>query len=288
MSKIFQFIPLFFWAAVGFGALYTLLETTAKPISVLLSSIGAVFRILTRHWKVAAALLVVFVGAPVVEVAVVFGLKLSGQALVLSGFLWQAVTAASIAWIATYIHDLTITLPQRDQRSMHRYRIVSMVTGLGIFLTIVGFSIVSSFTIQKIGLEGRYGAEFWASLLQTLVFVPLSLIRPAISLGEKNPVRVAFLTAARSPIVLGVWVTVLALPVILFDMVGGDILRAHHSLRAAVVVALAKAVFNVAACAFFEATTLLLFARATNRLNFDMHASMKDIILGTGAEARHA
>jgi hypothetical protein len=284
MASFFQFLPLFFWAIVGFGGLYTLLETKTKPISVIFRSAGAAAQIIVRHPRIALALLALFIGTRLVEALIVFGLELRGQSLIYSGLAWQAVSAAAIAWIATHIHGLTLPPIARDEKATRRYRIVSAMTGLGIFLATVLFSILSSLALQGFGLAGHFGSGFWVRLLQILLFVPLALIRPALSFGEKNPVGAAFMTAARSPIVLGVWVTLLSLPALFFDIVSGDVLRAHQSVKAAMLVALAKAAFNVAAFTFFETTTLLLFARSTQRLNFGRHVSIRDIVSGAGVQ----
>ncbi len=123
MAKIFQFLPLIFWALIAFGALYSLLETDFKPISVIVRSAATTVRILVHERKISAALLALFIGAPVIEIIVALGLKMQGQKLIVTGFAWQGLTAAAIAWIATQIHEVTLPLPARDKTAERRYRI---------------------------------------------------------------------------------------------------------------------------------------------------------------------
>jgi hypothetical protein len=279
MAKIFQFLPLLFWAAFGFFLLYTLLETDFRPVGVILRSFAATLRI-ARRWKITLALFGLFGAAPIVAAVVLVVLKIHGQRAILAGMLWQAATAMTIAWIATHIHQHTLILPSRDASAQRRYRLLSSAVGLALFFFTVAYSIGSSIGIQLAHLQGRYGAVFWVQMAQTLLFVPMALIRPALSLGEKTPVRAAFGTAARSPMLLFVWVTALALPAIGFSWIGGDILKAHQSPVSEVVFLASKALFNAIDCIFFETTTLLLFARATGRLSMDWHETYSDFSSG--------
>jgi len=268
MARFLQFLPLFFWAAFAFAALYTILETEFRPLHVLVASFVAALRILATHWRIAAALFAVFASAPMVEALAIGGLKLRGQSAALGGLAWQAITAAAIAWIATYIHELALPLPQRTPAATRRYRAISAAVGVGVFLITVLLSLASSLSLLALNLPPGYRADFVARVIQSLLFVPLALARPALSLGSSRPARAAraaLATAARKPLILGVWVIALGLPMLVFERIGADIVRAHFSLSYVLAFRAAKVVFEVFACAFFETTTLLLFARAARR-----------------------
>jgi hypothetical protein len=262
MANFFQFLPLFFWAAFAFAALYTMLETEFRPLHVLAASFVAAVRILATHWRIAAALFAVFASAPIVEALAIIGLKLSGQPAALGGLAWQAITAAAIAWIATYIHGLALPLPKRTPAVSRRYRAISVAAGVCVFLVTVLLSLGSSLALLALGLPPRYRADFVARVIQSLLFVPLALVRPALSLGLSRPVRAAFAAAARKPLSLGVWAIALGLPVLAFEQIGADIVRAHFSFSSVLTFRAAKIVFDVFDCAFFEAATLLLLAQA--------------------------
>jgi hypothetical protein len=269
MTSVLQFLPLFFWAAFAFAALYTMLETEFRPLHVLVASFVAAARILATHWRIAAALFAVFASAPIVEALAIVGLKLRGQPAALGGLAWQTITAAAIAWIATYIHGLALPLPVRTPAASLRYRAISVAAGVCVFLVTVLFSLGSSLALLTLGLPPRYRADFAARVIQSLLFVPLALARPALSLGSPSPVRAAFAAAARKPLSLGVWVIALGLPALAFEWIGADIVRAHFSLLSVLTFRAAKVVFNVFDCAFFEAATLLLLARARRRVRSD-------------------
>lgn len=268
LPKFLRFLPLFVWAIFGFGVLYSLLESHFRPLAVLWASVLAGARIVTGHWRVAAALFALFLATPIVEAVALFALKLQGQPLLLTAFCWQGFTAAGIAWVATYIHGLTLPLPKRDVRQLRRYRVISLVAGVALFL--FAFVLGSGFSVglQLLRVPPYFQGAYFAHVLQMLIFVPMALIRPALSLGLRGPVRTPLFAATRPPFVVAVWVTALGLPTVVFEWLGMDILRAHASVTSVVVFQVVRAAFNVAACVFFETTTLLLLARETKRFLF--------------------
>ena len=268
MTRLLEFLPLVYWAVFAFAALYSVLETRFRPLGVIVASALAAAQILIGHWRIAAALIAVFAAEPIAHVVSLYGLKLRGQPLVLSALVFQAIAAALIAWIATFIHGYALKPPERTPAAARRYRIVSITTCVVVFLIMVGLSVGLSFAIHRIGVPARFRPMFFAQVIETLAYVPLALIRPALSLGLRNPVAAAFRAAVRSPVTMGVWVTALGLPGLAFRVVGAGILHAHPSLWSALVFGAATAVFNVAAGTLFETTTLLLLARKEKRYFF--------------------
>jgi hypothetical protein len=265
LPPVLIFLPLVLWAIFAFGVLYSLLESHFRPLAVLLSSLMAAVRIVTGHWRIAAALFALFIAAPIVEALSVFVLNMRGLSLLLTALCWQAVTAAAIAWIATYIHGHTLSLPERSASAQRRYRAMSLVAGVTLFLFGLVFSNMLALALHALGFSLRFHLDYLARVLQTLVFVPMALVRPAMSLGVHGPVRNAVIAAARPPFVVAVWVTALGLPSVAFDWLGVDIVRAHQGVTSELAFQVARAAFQVADCVFFETTTLLLFARETHR-----------------------
>ena len=128
----------------------------------------------------------------------------------------------------------------------------------------MGFSLA----LQALGVPSRFHLGNLAGMAQTLIFVPMALVRPALSLGLRGPVREALFAAARPPFVIAVWVTALGLPIVAFNWVGADIVRAHPSEWSVLAFKAVRVAFSVFNCAFFETATLLLLARETNKLFF--------------------
>ncbi len=125
----------------------------------------------------------------------------------------------------------------------------------------------STFAILSFGVPPRFRPKSFALIAQTLAFVPLALIRPALSLGLRDPVRAAFRAAATSPVSLAVCVIALGLPSVPFAMLGADVVRAHPSFVSVLAFQVASLAFAVVNCVWFETTTLLLLARKTGRLS---------------------
>ena len=134
LPRALRFLPLFAWGTFAFGALYSLLETEFRPLPVLWSSLGVSIRILRKRWRISAALLALFIGAPILEAVAVRTLELRGGPLMLAALVWQAVTAAAIGWIATYIHGDALPLPERGTAALRRYRMMSSLAGLAVFV----------------------------------------------------------------------------------------------------------------------------------------------------------
>ena len=283
LPKFLRFLPLFVWAVFAFGVLYSLLESRFRPLAVLWASVLAGVRIVTEHRRVAGALFALFLATPIVEAVSLFVVKLEGQPLLLTAFVWQGFTAGAIAWIATYIHGLTLPLPHRNTRELRRYRVMSLVAGVTLFLLQFVLASVFSLGLQWLRVPAYFQAGYLTRVLQTLIFVPMALVRPALSLGLRGPVRNALLAAAKPPFILAVWVTALGLPTVVFEWLGVDILRAHYSVASIVAYQVVRAAFSVAACVFFETTTLLLLARESKRFELPDEKEQRRSI-GSGAE----
>ena len=261
MIGLLQYLPLLAWAVFAFAALFSILETEFRPLAILKASLFATARILTGHWRIAAALLAMFAMTPVLEAVVVQILEVRGRPVMLVALSWQAIEAGTIAWIATYIHGNTMTLPKRDAGEMVRYRVMSLVVGLALFLSGVALANGLVLALVAVGSHPRYHLDWFAHAAQTLIFVPMALVRPALSLGLRSPVRSVVFAAVKPPFAAAVWVTALGFPAAIFNSLGYDIVHAHPGLASVLAFKAAKVVFNVAITVFFETATLLLLAR---------------------------
>lgn len=262
----FQFLPLFFGAGFAFLALYSILELEFQPLRVLRTSLVAAARILRNHWRITAALFAVFAATPIVEALFIVALGGREQPLMLAAFVWQGLTAAAIACIATHIHGHALALPPREPAAQRRYRLTSIAVAEAVFLITVAFSVGSSLALVTLFHSPHGSMDFLAHMVRTVLFVPLALIRPALSLGFQSPLRTAFATAIKPPFIVVVWVIALGWPSLAFEQLGAGIVFVHPSPTSVLAFRAAKVVFNVFYCAFFETATLLLLARATRRV----------------------
>ena len=197
----------------------------------------------------------------------VFLLKLDGQPLLLVGLVCQAVVSSGLAWVATYIHGDTLPLPERGADALRDYRVASSLAGLTILL--IKFALTVGLSVAVVNLRPRTPVrlDLFVPLLLSVAFVPLSFIRPALSLGLPHPVVAALTAAAKPPFVAGLWVMALGLPAFAFNWIAVGIVGAHPSVFAVIAFRAAKVAFNVIEFTFLETTTLLLLARQTNRFS---------------------
>ncbi len=250
-------IILCFWIGVIWCMLHTAIESPILPLqSIFRSWIGA-FRYLFENREVALALLCLFLAAPALQILFVRIIAASPSVLLAAGIAWQAITATLIAFLALRIHDWVLTKGSERYKRRPEREVWAMVYGLTIFLLLLGVNYGFA-QLTTLAPPGLWPAGALAnSLLRVLLFAPLALVRPALSLGEARPWSAAFAAMKSCPVSFLIWITALSAPIVLSKFVVYSFIRQHdpstlHYFEAQI----ALAAFNVVNCIAFEMTTL--------------------------------
>ena len=266
MEAFLDLLTLPLWLGAAFCVIYTALESPLEPVQSLFKGWKGAFQLISFDRRTVFLLFGLFCVAPVLEFLFIRVLPLRPPILLGAGFTWQAITAGAIAFIAVGLHQSVLAGTIRQFEPTRRRFIWATIYGVAVFLALLlcnfGFALLSSLlprALLPIGNEANW-------MLRSLIFVPLALVRPAQSLGDKRPLRAAFAAVFERPISFIVWITSLSIPMLLAKLVVSSVVRpgdmsplpyfGGHA---------ALALFSVFNCAAFEMTTLHLLYNLRRR-----------------------
>jgi hypothetical protein len=205
-----------FWIGAICTVGYTAIDSPLRPVQSWVSGWRDGFSYAKRHYWVALFILLVFFASPALDFLFGRYLRVPGWMLMTAAFSWQAIGAGILAFFAYRIHQFAVQvchpgdqLPYTPNRKRELW---AFALGVGIFLTLLGVNF-------GLGYLASMAPRSWSGLAnaangwtRTLLFVPLSLIRPCLSLGARKPVRSGFVGFSRRPIAFLIWISALGIP----------------------------------------------------------------------------
>jgi hypothetical protein len=211
------FVPPF-WVGVICTVFYTAIDSPLRPVQSYFLSWKNAFSYMGRHYVVGLVLLLVFLVSPTLDF--VFGkyLRLPGWQLMVAAWAWQALAAGILGFLAVRLHYYAFQDDPFAKRSPYvsdrRREWWAFGIGLVAFLLLLGANFGFAFLASlapKIWLPLAHAASGW---LRAVLFVPLALMRPCLSLGARRPIRSAFVGFSRRPISFLIWISALGVPAI--------------------------------------------------------------------------
>jgi hypothetical protein len=257
MPAAFSAAPVVFWLIGIASGAYAALESPVKPVQCVVKSWQDAVRYPFAERRTVTWLLGLFLTSGAFEFLFSRVVPVSPPVLLALGLSWRAITVGAIGFLAVRIHQWVLVRGEKPYERRPGVELRAVLFALLIFLALLAVNFGVAWLVGKMAPEFARSLNRAAPLLQSIVFAPLALVRPALSLGMGAPWRGAFVAFWRHPIAYFVWISALALPALAARYVidtffkPGDPSAIHFLAGQA-----AFALFNTVDCIAFEMSTL--------------------------------
>ncbi len=220
MINVVDFVVYAFWIALVAGVIYTAIESPIRPLQNWLASWRDGFGYPLRFWIVALVILLIFAAGQGLEFLLKRQLRLDSALVKTLTVSWQVVSGGLLAFIAVRVHQWAALHPFDLNRDRGRFRYVRNLrrelwaTAIGAAVVLIMFGLDTGMIAIVIKLPKEWIPLGAAAMpwVRALVFAPLALIRPCLSLGARKPVRSAFIGFSRQALAFFLWISIIGWP----------------------------------------------------------------------------
>lgn len=217
-----------FWIGLACAVVYTAIDSPMRPVQNWLSSWQDSFGYPLRFWIVSLVVLLIFAAAPSLDFLMRRQLRLDTSTIKTLTTTWQVISGGLLAVIAVRVHQWAALHPFDRDRGPFRYaanrRRELWAAAIGAAVVLIMFGLVGGLTALVIKLPREWIPLGGALMpwLRALVFAPLAIIRPCLSLGARRPLRTALIGFSRRPLSFFIWISIIGWP-LLFAQFAADI-----------------------------------------------------------------
>ncbi len=220
MVNVVDFVVYAFWIALVAGVIYTAMESPIRPLRNWLSSWRDSFGYPLRFWVVALVILLIFVAGQGLDFLLKRQLRLDSTTVKTLTVSWQVVSGGLLAFIAVRIHQWAAlhSFDRARDRGVFRYarnfrrELWAMAIGAAVVLIMFGLDTGMVALVIKLPKEWIPLGATLMPWLRALVFAPLAIVRPCLSLGARKPVRSAFIGFSRRSLSFFIWISIIGFP----------------------------------------------------------------------------
>jgi fumarate reductase subunit D len=214
-----------FWIGLICGVVYTAIDSPIRPVQNWLSGWGDGFGFPLRFWVVTFIIALIFAATVSLEFLLKNQLRLDSTKVKALTVAWQVISGGLLAFIAVRIHQWAKLHRFDHNRDRGRFRYVAnrrrefwaMAIGAAVVLIMFGLGEGMIALIMKLPKEWMPLGGWLMPWVRALVFAPLAIIRPCLSLGARRPIRSAFLGFSRRPLAFFIWISIIGFPAFFAD-----------------------------------------------------------------------
>lgn len=207
-----------FWVGVICSVFYTAIDSPLRPVQSWILSWRNAFSYPIKHYFVGLLILLIFLMSPTLDFLFGKYLRLPAWMLLSVAWGWQALAAGMLGFLAVRLHFEALEDDPVVKRAAYaanrRREWWAFAIAVGAFLALLGANFGLAFLASLLPRAWQPLGFTLNGWLRALIFVPLALIRPALSLGARKPVRSAFVGFSRRPVSFLIWVSALGVPAI--------------------------------------------------------------------------
>ena len=265
MFDIVDIVVYAFWIGLICAVIYTAMDSPIRPLQNWLSGWRDAFGFPLRFWILTFLIALIFAVTVSLDFLLKDRLRLDSTKIKMITVAWQVISAGLLAFMAVRIHQWAKLHPFDRNRDRGRFRYVAsrlrefwaMAIGAAVVLIMFGLDTGMVALIIKLPREWIPLSAALMPWVRALVFAPLAIIRPCLSLGARKPIRSAFIGFSRRALSFFLWISIIGWP-LGFAQFAGEIFS-----KSAVVgtpkfwsVQVGLVLFNIFNYLAFEMTTL--------------------------------